>query len=179
MIAARWSAKWQPIWILVIDHPEGIFIVDTGITVKTRNPWFKMRITRDEEVHRQLTSLHIKPEQITSIILTHHHFDHTGGLRHFPNTPIDKPAVDDITLIPTPGHTKDHKAVLVKTDTFHILFAGDLCETQDGFLRSKNSKDAAIKAYAQTYPLIFLPTHDPGSGQRLATLTPLLPSPGP
>lgn len=182
-IAALLSKKWQPIWVLAIDHPEGIFLVDTGITTRTRHPWYKFRITRNEEIDRQLAGANLQPQKI---ILTHRHFDHTGGLYHFPHIPVIHPAPEDynetcgpftkaryltadknLVLVHTPGHTRDHCSVLIKTDTRHILFAGDVATTQNQLT------DPTIKTYAQQYPLIVLLTHDPESKIRLESLEPL------
>jgi N-acyl homoserine lactone hydrolase len=178
-IAGRFSTHWQPIWVLAIDHPEGVFLVDTGITTRTRHLLFKFKITRDEEIDRQLAGATPK-----AIILTHLHFDHVGGLYHFPHTPVIHPKPKDyndtcgpftkalyltenLVLVHTPGHTRDHCSVLIKTGTEHILFAGDVAEPQ------QKLENPTIKAYADHHPLIVLLTHDPESNIRLATLQPL------
>lgn len=96
--------EWLPIWVMAIEHPEGIFIIDTGIDGGIGQPgyfrpsgtlvsWFintqfKFSINREEEIDRQLTALRISRDNIKSIILTHLHFDHLGGLKHFPTTPV-------------------------------------------------------------------------------------------
>lgn len=186
-IAGRLSTQWEPIWVLVIDHPEGIFLVDTGERARNRkwylNILYKFDLDRDQEVDRQLARLNLKPHQI---ILTHLHFDHIDGLYHFPETPTIHPGLKDyndtcgpfakahyltktkdLAIIHTPGHTHDHCSVLIKTDTHHILFGGDVAPNQ------RRLTDPTIKAYAQQHPLIVLLTHDPGSNIRLATLEPL------
>jgi glyoxylase-like metal-dependent hydrolase (beta-lactamase superfamily II) len=233
---------WLPIWTLVIQHPEGTFLIDTGERTTVTRPgyfrpngplaaWFdrsqfKFSITRDQEIDRQLTTLNLLPQEITSVILTHLHFDHTDGLYHFPNTPIllhrlewQRPfgvlpklypswfhptlldlndpigpfkkaawltASKDLALIHTPGHTYGHCSVLLKTDTHHILFAADICYTQDQLLANQFAANAAsyrlarqtysaVKTYARTHPLLFLPSHDPDSATRLRDLQPIPP----
>lgn len=95
---------WLPIWVLVIEHPEGIFLIDTGERSTVTRPgyfrsagllasWFdrsqfKFSVTRDQEIDRQLTTIGLSITTITAVILTHLHFDHTDGLYHFPATPI-------------------------------------------------------------------------------------------
>ena len=192
-IAARLSSHWQPIWVLAIDHPEGIFLVDTGERSHRPRWWldilYKFDISRTDEVDQQLANFNISTHDIKTILLTHHHFDHTGGLCHFPKTPILHPlftdscgpftnahyvtAAKDLVIVSTPGHTRDHCSILLRADTHHVLFAGDMAETQDQLLHDNNPTYNMVKAYAQIHPLIFLPTHDPGSGIRLATLEPL------
>ena len=195
-IASRLSTNWQPIWVLAIDHPEGIFLVDTGIRTHI-TPWYynityKFDITRDQEIDHQLAGENIQTQQIKTILLTHRHFDHTGGLSHFPQTPVFHPAPKDLTdtcgpftkarylttqkdlaVVFTPGHTRDHCSVLLKTDTAHILFAGDTSNNQSELLNNKFPSGLTIKAYAQTHPLVLLLTHDPESNARLQSLSPL------
>ena len=95
---------WLPIWVLVIEHPEGVFLVDTGENARVCDPdyfassgfiprWFDTRqfhfkVTRAEEIDRQLEALSIPVASITKIFLTHLHFDHTDGLSHFPGVPV-------------------------------------------------------------------------------------------
>jgi glyoxylase-like metal-dependent hydrolase (beta-lactamase superfamily II) len=95
---------WLPIWVMIIEHPEGIFVIDTGENSHINDPdyfkafgrmvrWFnttqyKFKVERDEEIDRQLESLAIPNEKIKAVILTHLHLDHVDGLRHFPQIPI-------------------------------------------------------------------------------------------
>ena len=210
-IAGRFSSHWQPIWVLAIDHPEGIFLVDTGERTRRPHRWldllYKFDISRKDEADRQLANFNISTHEVKTILLTHRHFDHTDGLCHFPQTPVLRAspktfndscgpftkahyvsAAKDLVLVATPGHTRDHCSVLLRTDTFHVLFAGDMAETQDQLIKEELPTNlsrtrrqeaiqsyTAIKAYAQNHPLIFLPTHDPASGTRLAALQALYP----
>jgi len=70
--------------------------------------------------------------------------------------------------------------VLIKTDTTHILLAGDVCydktQLEKGTFaahlasyKKAAQTYAAIKEYSRGRPLLFVPGHDPGAG---ATLTP-------
>lgn len=85
---------------------------------------------------------------------------------------------EDMLLISTNGHTKHHSSVLFKTDDCHILFAGDVCYNQDQLISNDlpginvNYKESRktynnIKTYGQLHNLIFLPSHDAASAQRL------------
>jgi len=239
-ILDRRFTDWLPIWVMVIQHPEGTYVIDTGERAEASHPaWFKtagslpgwfvssqfkFSVTRDQEVDRQLTALNLPIKDITAVILTHLHFDHTDGLYHFPASPIyvarpewERPfgalpklfppwfrptlldldqsispfqkatwltSSKDVALIHTPGHTYGHCSVLVKTDTHHILFAADICYTQQQLLdnlfaakaasyRIARQTYAAVKTYARNNPLIFLPSHDPDSATRLQHLQPI------
>ncbi|GGB18175.1 N-acyl homoserine lactonase family protein [Puia dinghuensis] len=95
---------WLPIWVMVIQHPEGTYLVDTGMDPAVMRPgyfrssgflvnWFdttqyRYAIDSEEVVHQQLAALDIPIADIKAVILTHLHFDHVGGLAHFPTTPI-------------------------------------------------------------------------------------------
>ena len=96
--------KWMPIWVMVIEHPAGIFVIDTGEIAAVNTPayfnasgiftrWFnktqfRFRVMREEEIDRQLLRLDISPEKIHKVILSHLHLDHTDGLCHFPTAQI-------------------------------------------------------------------------------------------
>jgi N-acyl homoserine lactone hydrolase len=89
-----------PILTWVIEHPEGLIVIDTGeraaasniATYITRDPvsrWFYQRnlplfITPAEELAAQLRSLGLTPEDVQTVVLTHLHGDHAGGLGFFP-----------------------------------------------------------------------------------------------
>jgi len=91
----EWT-DWLPIYSWLIEHPEGIFIVDTGDTSRTTtdphyfpgwHPYYrnsvKMDIRPEEEIGPQLKQMGIKSNDIHKVILTHFHTDHAGGLHHF------------------------------------------------------------------------------------------------
>ena len=232
--------EWLPVWTILIEHPEGIFLIDTGERVAVTEPgyfrssgilasWFdrsqfRFSINRDQEIDHQLKKINVQTEAVTAVILSHLHFDHTDGLYHFPGTPtyVNKyewehpfgalpnlyppqfhPNLIDLTeaigtftkaawltknkdlaLVQTAGHTRGHSSVILKTDDHHVLFAGDICYSQDQLLTNAFSANAAsyntarhtyeaIKTYARHHPLIFLPSHDPNSAVRLKLLQPL------
>jgi N-acyl homoserine lactone hydrolase len=96
---AQWT-EWLPILAWVIDHPEGIIVVDTGETAQTADPdyfprWHpyyrtsvRFRVAPDEEVGAHMQRLGISHNDVTTLVLTHFHTDHAGGLRHFPKSKI-------------------------------------------------------------------------------------------
>lgn len=89
-----------PIYAWVIEHPEGLIVVDTGETADAAQPgyfpwWqpafrFAVRetITPDEEIGPQLQRLGFSPRDVRWVVMTHLHTDHAGGLRHFPRATI-------------------------------------------------------------------------------------------
>jgi len=92
---------WLPIYAWVIDHPEGIIVVDTGETARSANdpdyfpswhPYYrtsvKTRMEPEDEIGPQLGSMGIGRPDVRKVIMTHLHTDHAGGLHHFPETDI-------------------------------------------------------------------------------------------
>jgi N-acyl homoserine lactone hydrolase len=91
----------------------------------------------------------------------------------------------DVVIVPTPGHTPDHVSVVVGGDVLFFL-AGDTSYNQQLLLAGKvdgvspdpqvaRLTHQKILSLAADRPLIYLPSHDPGSARRLADLTPLIP----
>lgn len=94
----RWTEP-LPIYVWVIEHPEGIIVIDTGETAKAASPgyfpswhpYFKnvvIQVKQEQEVGEQLQAIGIRPNDVRWVILTHLHTDHAGGLHHFPKSEI-------------------------------------------------------------------------------------------
>jgi N-acyl homoserine lactone hydrolase len=85
----------------------------------------------------------------------------------------------DVLAIATPGHTANHVSVAVHADDTIFFLAGDTSYNEelmlsgrvDGVSADERVSIAtldAIRQLAQSRPTIYLPTHDPNSGARLA-----------
>jgi glyoxylase-like metal-dependent hydrolase (beta-lactamase superfamily II) len=93
----QWT-DWLPTYAWMIDHPEGVIVVDTGQGthlldgVRSLHPYLRwevmFRIERDEEIGPQLRALGVGPRDVKRVVLTHLHIDHDGGLAHFPESDI-------------------------------------------------------------------------------------------
>ena len=144
----------MPVYVHVIDHPNGRVLVDTGFTelhpaIADLDP----RIFPLNEQNVDLASIDI-------VVNTHLHFDHCGGNHLFPGKPIyvqqaelddaltkddytirewvDAPGVkympvDDefellpgLRLVPAPGHTRGMQMVVVETGERPIIVGGDV-----------------------------------------------------
>jgi N-acyl homoserine lactone hydrolase len=89
-----------PIYAWVIEHPEGLIVVDTGETARVAEPgyfpwwqpYFKLGVREwvrpEEEIGPQLRALGFAPADVRWVLLTHFHTDHAGGLPHFPTSEI-------------------------------------------------------------------------------------------
>jgi glyoxylase-like metal-dependent hydrolase (beta-lactamase superfamily II) len=94
-----WS-DWLPIYAWVIEHPEGLIVVDTGETAQAMQPGYfpawhpyfrrgvEFRVHPDEEIGPQMRDRWLDPADVRKVILTHLHTDHAGGLHHFPESEV-------------------------------------------------------------------------------------------
>jgi N-acyl homoserine lactone hydrolase len=144
----------MPVYVHVIDHPQGRVLVDTGMTqlhpaVADMDPRIWPLDTRDLD----LASIDI-------VVNTHLHFDHCGGNRLFTDRPIfvqgrelddarsqdeytirewvDAPGVTyvpvdgehtllpGVRLVPAPGHTPGLQVVVVETGEGLAVIGGDV-----------------------------------------------------
>ena len=93
----HWT-DWLPTYAWMIDHPEGIIVVDTGQgahlldCVRSLHPYLRweveFRIEHDEEIGPQLCALGVRSRDVKRVVLTHLHIDHDGGLAHFPESEV-------------------------------------------------------------------------------------------
>jgi glyoxylase-like metal-dependent hydrolase (beta-lactamase superfamily II) len=95
----------------------------------------------------------------------------------------------DVFVVPTPGHTPGHVSVIVQGAP-SIFIAGDTSYTEelltkgvvDGVSPDENVARQTIErilALARERPLVYLPSHDPESADRLARLATLTPPAAP
>jgi glyoxylase-like metal-dependent hydrolase (beta-lactamase superfamily II) len=85
---------WLPIYAWLIEHPEGNILVDTGETAKILHrgylpgwhPFFRLaasfQVGAKDELGPQLKKANLWVHQIQTVVLTHLHTDHVGGLAH-------------------------------------------------------------------------------------------------
>ncbi|GAB4514585.1 MAG: N-acyl homoserine lactonase QqlR [Anaerolineae bacterium] len=101
-----------PVFVWVVEHPEGVIVVDTGMSahvnerdyfpVVQRPFWrtqYRYHLTAEDEVGAQMRRMGIPPEEVRWVVLTHTHFDHSAALYHFPNAEfiISRREYQDIT----------------------------------------------------------------------------------
>jgi len=96
MLSPDW-ADWSPVYAWAIEHPEGVIVVDTGAAAHLKSlprwhPYFQLAVRFDiepeQEVGPQLRRRGIGPRDVKTVVLTHMHIDHDGGLAHFPYSRI-------------------------------------------------------------------------------------------
>jgi glyoxylase-like metal-dependent hydrolase (beta-lactamase superfamily II) len=96
---------YLPIWVWVIEHPEGTIVIDTGENTESldidkylaKESFFaryqfkhacKVKIQPQEELNHQLNKINIEVDDVKLVILTHLHSDHVDGLKFFPKQEI-------------------------------------------------------------------------------------------
>ena len=78
-----------PIHAWLIEHPEGLFLVDAGETHAARSATFaEFHVTREDELDHQLKAADFAPADVTTVVLTHIHGDHVDGLPHVPDATV-------------------------------------------------------------------------------------------
>jgi glyoxylase-like metal-dependent hydrolase (beta-lactamase superfamily II) len=96
LVSPEW-ADWAPVYAWAIEHPEGVIVVDTGsgahlMSLPRWHPYFQLSVRFDiapeQEIGPQLRRLGIGPRDVKTVVLTHLHIDHDGGLAHFPHSRI-------------------------------------------------------------------------------------------
>jgi glyoxylase-like metal-dependent hydrolase (beta-lactamase superfamily II) len=97
------DSEWTeplPIHAWVVEHPEGVIVVDTGETARTREPGYfpswhpyyrfgvRMDVDPEEEIGPKLCGIGLSPSDVRWVVLTHLHTDHAGGLHHLPDSRV-------------------------------------------------------------------------------------------
>jgi N-acyl homoserine lactone hydrolase len=144
----------MPLYVHVIDHPDGRVLVDTGMTelhpavVEALDPTLRPLSEQDFDL-----------AGVDIVVNTHLHADHCGGNHLFAGTPIyvqrrelddarsdddylrewvDAPGVNyvpvdgehellpGLRLVPAPGHTRGMQVVVVETGGRPVVVGGDV-----------------------------------------------------
>ena len=144
----------MPVFVHLIDHPDGRILVDTGLTAL-----HPAVADMDPQLEPLTERADIDLDSITAVVNTHLHFDHCGGNHLFPGRPIyvqrtelddartqddytirdwvDAPGVEytpvegelellpGIRLVPALGHSRGSQIVVVETADRPVVIAGD------------------------------------------------------
>ena len=99
-LADRRFTEPLPILAWLVEHPDGLILVDTGETAQAMQPgyfpawnlYFRLgvreQVTPDEEVGPRIEALGFSPSEVRQVVMTHLHTDHAGGLHHFADSEI-------------------------------------------------------------------------------------------
>lgn len=98
LLGRAWT-EWMPVTVYVVVHPEGIFLVDAGLSEDTLSSahfdcdpgthfvydnLLKFLFTPAERIDRQLAALGLAPQAVRGVVFTHRHADHTDALGTLP-----------------------------------------------------------------------------------------------
>jgi N-acyl homoserine lactone hydrolase len=95
----EWTAP-LPILAWLIEHPEGLIVVDTGETARATRPGYlprwhpyyrlalRLAVDAAEEIGPQIRALGFSPRDVRWVVLTHLHHDHADGLLYFPDSEV-------------------------------------------------------------------------------------------
>jgi N-acyl homoserine lactone hydrolase len=89
LLDSEWT-DWLPIHVWLIEHKDGLIVVDTGERHDAPIlPVVKLQVQPETDLEHQLKNLSINPKKdVQCVIQTHLHGDHVGGIGGFGSTPI-------------------------------------------------------------------------------------------
>ena len=100
VFAKQWT-ELMPVLVGIIEHPEGVFLVDSGLSEAMLDPehfacdpgtafvyhnLLDFHFESEQRVDRHLARLGIDPSRVRGVVMTHRHADHTEGFAHLPPT---------------------------------------------------------------------------------------------
>jgi N-acyl homoserine lactone hydrolase len=91
------ALRTLPILSFVIEHPRGLLVFDTGLNAAFAahpssyvgpfgNQWLPFRSAPGMNLAAQMRAHGLPPEDVTHVVLSHLHYDHSGDLRAFPES---------------------------------------------------------------------------------------------
>jgi glyoxylase-like metal-dependent hydrolase (beta-lactamase superfamily II) len=91
----RSSWRWIPVPAFLVEHPSaGHILIDTGLHESIASDpgeqlgglrrLFSFRFSAEQAVARQLLDRGVRPREISTVLMTHLHFDHASAVRDFP-----------------------------------------------------------------------------------------------
>jgi N-acyl homoserine lactone hydrolase len=94
-----WSDSTLPVNVFLIEHPQGLCLVDVGQTAAAARkgyfprwyPFFalaRFELSPEQEIAAQLRAGGIDPTDVRWVVLTHLHTDHVGGLAAFAHAEV-------------------------------------------------------------------------------------------
>jgi N-acyl homoserine lactone hydrolase len=77
-----WSEP-MPIHCWAIEHNDRLLLIDTGETAAARNiPFARFEVSPAQELPAVLAAAGLSADDVSEVVLTHHHGDHVDGLVH-------------------------------------------------------------------------------------------------
>lgn len=154
-----WSEP-MPIHCWAVEHAGRLLLVDSGETAAAKNiPFARFEVTPAQELPAALAAAGLSLEDVSEVVLTHHHGDHVDGLTHvrarvrinaaelqFLGTPFPR-VMRRILRQPLPAGFSPEPFVLdggpfgafsrsraLSEDGRHVMLAGDVADTLEQLL---------------------------------------------
>jgi N-acyl homoserine lactone hydrolase len=144
-----------PVYAWLVHHPRGTVLFDTGLSPELRAGdrvlSYEIDTSPSSTVAAQLAGIGVDPGEVDTVVLSHCHFDHAGGVEMVPNARLVAQAGElaglegvghpvepirgeydvfgdgRVVCIPTPGHTRGHQSLLIRLDDREVVLAADCC----------------------------------------------------
>jgi len=101
----------------VIRDAAGVYLIDTGFAPEVGD---RRRRAHDTTPAQALPLLGIEPADVTAIVITHAHWDHTGNVRQFPNAQLVMTEAE-YAFWTSPLATRRHFAAHSEADEIELL----------------------------------------------------------
>lgn len=105
MLLGHRFTEYLPIWVWIIEHPDGLVVIDTGEVTAIKdldhylseenklNRFLFKKVTKfdiapQETLDCQFDRINLNLDDVRLVALTHLHLDHTDGLKFFPKSEI-------------------------------------------------------------------------------------------
>jgi glyoxylase-like metal-dependent hydrolase (beta-lactamase superfamily II) len=222
-LSDEWRDEALPVNAFLVEHPAGPVLFDTGQTARAAAPgWFprwhpffrlsRFELAQEDEIAPQLRSLGVEPSAVGTVVLSHLHTDHVGGVDAFAHADVlvhrrewqlatglgghvrgylpqrwplglepklvdfdgapvgpfrasyDVAGDGRLLLVPTPGHTAGHAALLVRDGNRSWLLAGDLAHTA----AEVEHVAPEVARWCRAEEVEILTSHDPAAATRLS-----------
>lgn len=75
----------------LVEHDDGLVLIDTGLAPEAADDPVAtygeelggiVRMTPEQRLDHGLAAIGVRPDDVSHVVVSHVHFDHTGGLRH-------------------------------------------------------------------------------------------------
>lgn len=81
-LPGTWSEP-VPIHCWAVEHDGRLLLIDSGESATVRNvPFARFEVTREQELPGVFAAAGLSLEDVSEVVLTHHHGDHVDGLVH-------------------------------------------------------------------------------------------------
>jgi len=162
-----WASP-MPVWVYVVEHPEGVWLIDAGASPRYRDPdawsfdpvsrrlvqsFIRLDVHGDEALPARLRALGVDPATIRGIVLTHQHVDHTGSVPDVPQADIWTSRAEDAA-----ARTIGAMHPLWRSSTTRLRYVD-----AEGSRRVGTSSSSVFLTNDRRVEAVTTPGHTPGS----------------